>query len=51
MAVILGQPGMGSRGLPGPGGGRGRQGRRAGAAWRLVPSLPLSYARVGFAGL
>ena len=32
------------------GGGRGRQGWRTGAAWRLPP-LPLSYTRAGIAGL
>src|SRR5208282_419724 len=34
------------------GGGRGfGQGWRTGTAWRLPPSLPLSYARAGTAGL
>ena len=45
--------GMGIPGLPSPwGGGRGfGQGWRTGTAWRLPPSLPLSYTRVGTAGL
>jgi hypothetical protein len=52
LAGTIGRPG---HGVPGPaaraGGGRGGQGWRAGAAWRRWPSLPLTYARVGFAGL
>ena len=54
-----GEPMMGAArgmGIPGVtcalGGGRGfGQGWRTGTAWRLPPSLPLSYTRVGTAGL
>jgi hypothetical protein len=50
-AEMIGRPGHGVPGLPVPGAGGGGRGRRAGAAWRGWPSLPLSYARVGIAGL